>query len=281
MAASVAVVMGTAASVTTASAGSPPRGQAASNLPCDIYGNDRTPCVAAYSMGRALYATYDGPLYQVQRASDGATANVGLLSAGGYVDASEQNSFCAGTTCTIVKIYDQSPEGNDLKNGGNSGSNMRTFELQGGNAQAGGLMTYWNGSLPSKYTMHQEGSVVLGTGGDNSNHDVGSFFEGVMTNGYPTAAADAAVQTSIVAAHYAGDSGGPGPAPTAGPAVVHDGYSSVYTVDASDGDLQETYLPAMGDPWKTQDLSANYGTPQVAEGAAPTALYHAGNTSAG
>ena len=43
-------------------------------------------------------------------------------------------------------------------------------------------------------------------------------------------------------------------------AVVHDGYASVYTVDQN-GDLQETYLPLMGDSWSTQDLSANYGTP--------------------
>ena len=54
--------------------------------------------MAAYSTVRALYAAYDGPLYQVKRASDGATANVGLLSAGGYANAAEQDVFCAHTT---------------------------------------------------------------------------------------------------------------------------------------------------------------------------------------
>jgi hypothetical protein len=83
-------------------------------LSCDEYAYYGTPCAASYSMDRALYAYYDGPLYQVRRASDGAPADIGLLSAGGYVNASEQDSFCADTTCTVTKIYDQSPEWNDL-----------------------------------------------------------------------------------------------------------------------------------------------------------------------
>jgi Alpha-L-arabinofuranosidase B, catalytic len=81
---------------------------AAGSAPCDIYNADSTPCAAAYSMDRAMYAFYDGPLYQVQRASDNATADIGLLSAGGDVAAAEQDSFCAGTTCTVTKVYDQS-----------------------------------------------------------------------------------------------------------------------------------------------------------------------------
>jgi hypothetical protein len=37
--------------------------------------------------------------------------------------------------------------------------------------------------------------------------------------------------------------------------VLHDGFVSVYTVDAGSQDLQETYLPAIGDSWSTQDLT--------------------------
>jgi hypothetical protein len=48
-------------------------------LQCDVYSQYGTPCVAAYSMARALYASYDGPQYQVQRASDGAKVTIGLL----------------------------------------------------------------------------------------------------------------------------------------------------------------------------------------------------------
>jgi non-reducing end alpha-L-arabinofuranosidase len=81
--------------------------------------------VGAYSSVRALYRGYDGPLYQVKRASDGTTAKVGPTQAGGYANAAAQNSFCAGTVCTITRIYDQSPYGNDLgvgPIGGNGGA---------------------------------------------------------------------------------------------------------------------------------------------------------------
>ena len=35
--------------------------------PCDIYAAASDPCVAAHSTTRALYASYNGPLYQVLR----------------------------------------------------------------------------------------------------------------------------------------------------------------------------------------------------------------------
>src|SRR5947209_10277060 len=74
---------------------------AASSEPCDIYASNGTPCVAAHSTIRALYAGYNGPLYQVRRASDGAYTDIGPLSAGGVANAGAQDSFCAGTTCII------------------------------------------------------------------------------------------------------------------------------------------------------------------------------------
>src|SRR5215475_3055655 len=63
--------------------------------PCDIYAAAGDPCVAAHSTTRALYASYDGPLYQVLRQSDGKTLDVGVArpgaspfaDAGGYADA--------------------------------------------------------------------------------------------------------------------------------------------------------------------------------------------------
>ncbi len=91
-----------------------PVARAASSLPCDIYAAGGTSCAAAYSTTRALYASYNGPLYQVQRSSDSSHLNIGLLSAGGDANAAPQVSFCAGTTCTITKIYDQSPNHSDL-----------------------------------------------------------------------------------------------------------------------------------------------------------------------
>ena len=89
--------------------------------PCDIYAAGGTPCVAAYSTTRALYASYNGPLYQVMRLSDNAVKDIGVVrqdfpdpDPGGLADAARQDFFCANTTCVITKIYDQSPNHNDL-----------------------------------------------------------------------------------------------------------------------------------------------------------------------
>ena len=62
---------------------------------------------------RALYGAYAGNLYQVRRA-DNTTRDVGVLTRGGVADAAAQDAFCAGTTCTISVIYDQSGKGNHL-----------------------------------------------------------------------------------------------------------------------------------------------------------------------
>jgi hypothetical protein len=66
--------------------------------------------------------------------------------------------------------------------------------------------------------------------------------------------------------------------PSGGPAVVHDGYTSVYTVNA-DHSLEETYLAANGQRWNTQNMATGYGTPLVAAGTTPVALFHDGYTS--
>src|SRR5579859_7716062 len=78
--------------------------QAASQGPCDIYAAGGTPCVAAHSTTRALYAAYSGSLYQVRRSSDNATLNIAPVGAGGYANAAAQDSFCAGTTCVVTVI---------------------------------------------------------------------------------------------------------------------------------------------------------------------------------
>jgi hypothetical protein len=88
--------------------------QAATTQPCDLYAAGGTPCVAAHSTVRALYGAYGGNLYQVRRSSDGTTRNIGVLAAGGFADASAQDSFCAGTSCVVTVVYDQSGHDNDL-----------------------------------------------------------------------------------------------------------------------------------------------------------------------
>jgi non-reducing end alpha-L-arabinofuranosidase len=93
---------------------SEPQPQPTGARPCDIYASGGTPCIAAHSTVRALYGAYNGNLYQVRRSSDNTTRNIGLLSAGGTANAATQDSFCAGTTCVITVVYDQSGRGNDL-----------------------------------------------------------------------------------------------------------------------------------------------------------------------
>ena len=296
--------------------------------------------MAAHSTTRALYAAYNGPLYQVRRASDNATTNISPLSAGGVANAATQDSFCSGTSCVITEIFDQSGNGNNLTdapgggaaggpdnlanataapttvgghkaygvfvaagtgyrddstrniatgnnsegeyaifdgthfNGGccfdygnaetnNNDDGAGTMEaiyfgnikvwgfgsgngpwimadmenglfsgtavhlnsndpttnfrfttamieggqnqwaILGGNAQSGGLATDFSGVRPSGYNpMKKQGAIILGIGGDNSKGAAGTFYEGVMTNGYASASTEASVQANIVAAGY-------------------------------------------------------------------------------
>src|SRR2546426_9669998 len=131
----VSVLIGAALTMTGQGGGggnvAPPRPQGS----CDIYAAAGDPCVAAHSTTRALYAAYNGPLYQVLRQSDGKTLDIGIVQpvaspapdAGGYTNAAAQDAFCANTYCWISIIYDQSPKHNDLiqpPRGGFSGPSM-------------------------------------------------------------------------------------------------------------------------------------------------------------
>ncbi len=275
-----------------------------------------------------MYRSYAGPLYQVTRTSDMTTLSIGLLP-DGYANAAAQDGFCAKTTCTIIKIFDQSPHHNDLtvappgniiKGAGPDGQDFpaladslpitagghkvygiytstgmgyrndatvgiavngqpegvymvasgvhintkccfdfgnaersarnngpghmdairmmcvtpcdpvagldmedgtyplhpipagvpfvtemgtndgqHSYAIYWGNAQAGCLITTGSLPLPTGYSpMHQEGSIILGIGGDNGNFSVGSFFEGAMTAGAPSGATLNAVQANIL-----------------------------------------------------------------------------------
>jgi non-reducing end alpha-L-arabinofuranosidase len=342
----------------------------AASGPCDIFAAGGTPCVAAHSTTRALFASYDGPLYQVRRASDNATLNIGPLSPGGVANAAAQDSFCAGTTCVITIVYDQSGHGNnltqapgggaaggpdnlavanaaptvlngqkaygvfvapgtgyrddntngiatgdnpegeyaifdgthfnggccfdygnaetnnnddgngtmeaisfgnikvwgfgtgngpwimaDLENGLYSGVNFgfnsndptinfryttaminggaNHWQILGGNADSGSVSTFYDGPRPNVAgynPMRKQGAIILGTGGDNSKGAQGTFYEGVMTSGFPSAATDQAVQANIVAAGYGvGGSGGGATGP------IVSGVSSSKCVDNNNG----------------------------------------------
>lgn len=316
--------------------GTQPAQAATTRRPCDLLAA-ATPCVDAISTTRALYADYRGPLYQVTRQSDHTTHDIGLLP-DGYADAAAVDAFCGPGICTVTRLYDQSPNHNDLTpapkggaakgpgpngddlpararalpatlnghkvygiaitpgmgyrndttrnipahgepegvymvtsalnlNGkccfdyGNAETNnldndkghmdainimchgpepcqpdagldqengiyghlrvpagtpfvtdigtcdgQHTFAIYQGNAQSGPLTSTGPRPLRPGYApMQQEGAIILGIGGDNSNWAKGYFFEGVMTKGAPSAQALNALQSNIVAARYTGE----------------------------------------------------------------------------
>jgi len=85
--------------------------------------------------------------------------------------------------------------------GGPAGANRWT--IKEGNAAGGALLTPFDGQRPSaRYNpMKKQGGIGLGIGGDNSNAGRANWFEGVMTTGYASDAADDAVQANIVSVY--------------------------------------------------------------------------------
>ncbi|KAI4606525.1 hypothetical protein J4E80_010061 [Alternaria sp. BMP 0032] len=132
-----------------------------------------------------------------------------------------------------------------LKGGANK------WALRGGNAVSGGLSTYYNGARPSASgynPMSKEGAIILGIGGDNSNGAQGTFYEGVMTTGYPSDATENAVQANIVAAKYATTSLTSGPAYTVGSSISFRATTAGYT---------DRYLAHTGSTVNTQVVSSS------------------------
>lgn len=103
-----ALVVAPVTYASTANADTPTQGV------CDLYAAAGTPCVAANSTTHALYAAYSGPLYTVQRDSDGASLTIDTVAPGGVANSAAQDAFCKGTLCWITDIADQTPYNNDL-----------------------------------------------------------------------------------------------------------------------------------------------------------------------
>lgn len=159
---------------------------AKNSLPCDIYEFGETPCVAAHSTTRALYANYGGPLYQVVRDSDGSTTNINTKSRGGIADSGWQDTWCAGTTCGISMIYDQSPRGNHLSRAPPGG--FKGPELNGTDniASAVGAPVLLNGNrvygvFVSPGTGYRR-EEVNGTAVGDEPQGIYAVFDGTHTN---------------------------------------------------------------------------------------------------
>jgi hypothetical protein len=124
------------------------------------------------------------------------------------------NIMCHGSPCRPDAGLDMEdgiyghlkvPAGTTFVTDMGASDGQHTYAIYQGNAQSGALTTTGAIPLPNGYQpMQQEGAIILGIGGDNSNWAKGYFFEGVMTSSMPTAKAMEAVQSNIVAAGYAG-----------------------------------------------------------------------------
>lgn len=91
-------------------------GAAAYQGPCDVVPGG---CAEAYSVTRAMVASYSGPLFQLGRTSDKTTLNVGQTAAHA-ADLSTWSAFCGGSqsSCVVAKVYAQVHGGsNDLTPG--------------------------------------------------------------------------------------------------------------------------------------------------------------------
>jgi len=144
-------------------------------LPCDIYSAANTPCVAAHSTVRALFGSYSGSLYQVRRASDKTTKDIPVLNAGGIADSSVQDTFCAGTTCVITKIYDQTTHGNFVETEEPGSSVSGHTGESPANATAESLMV----SGHKVYSLYTKPSQAYWRDGSKSGMPTGSAPQGI------------------------------------------------------------------------------------------------------
>ena len=89
-----------------------------------------------------------------------------------------------------------------------NGGGGNRWDLRGADASWDSLITFYSGVRPgspdndSYFPMHKKGAMLLGNGGDNGNGSAGTFYEGVMTVGYPTDKAVNAVQRNIARTAY-------------------------------------------------------------------------------
>jgi hypothetical protein len=62
------------------------------------------------------------------------------------------------------------------------------------------LTTAYDGPLPKP--MDNQGAVVIGVGGDNSNNAFGTFYEGAIVAGYPPNDTELAIMQNIQSVGY-------------------------------------------------------------------------------
>ena len=223
---------------------------------CDIFTSGGTPCVAAHSTVRALYKAYAGNLYQVTRASDQTTKDIGVLSAGGFADSATQDAFCAGTTCKISIIYDQSGRTNHLKQGP-AGQRKESVDNE---ADATALQlkisghTVYGVHLPVGFGYRVDKTTGVATGDQPETEYMvtsGTFFNGSCCFDYGNAETNntddgAATMEAVYFGNYTHQGKGAGN----GPWVMADMENGVFAgpsfaANAMDTPLTSAYVTAM------------------------------------
>jgi len=124
--------------------------------PCDIMAQAGTPCVAAHSVTRRMFGGYSGALFQLTRASDSTTQDIGSTGNGIY-NASTVATFCAATACYFSKLYDQTGNANHLPQ--STVANMAPWMLHYANA----LPVVWN-SANNAYYRNRLSTTNIPTG---------------------------------------------------------------------------------------------------------------------
>ncbi|HVZ85752.1 MAG TPA: arabinofuranosidase catalytic domain-containing protein [Polyangia bacterium] len=230
---------------------------------CDIFAAGGTPCVAAHSTVRALYTGYSGTLYQITRASDQTTKDVGVLSAGGFAASATQDSFCASTTCTISIIYDQSGGNNHLKQGP-PGQRKETPDTEA-DAMALKLSisghTVYGVHLPVGYGYRVDQTMGIATGDQPETEYMvtsGSFFNGSCCFDYGNAETNNTDDgAGTMEAVYFGNYAHQGKGASNGPWVMADMENGVFAGPSFAANTMDTPLTS---PYVTAMLIGRSGT---------------------
>jgi len=188
------------------------------------YRNDKTSGIATGDQPEGMYAIFDGTHYNGGCCFDYGNAETSNNDTGnGHMEAIYFGNIKVWGYGTGNGPWVMADLENGLFSGANAGYNANDptvnyryltaivkgqpnqWAIRAGNAQSGALSTFYSGGRPnvSGYNpMHKEGAIILGIGGDNSKGSAGTFYEGVMTSGYPSDATENSVQANITAAGY-------------------------------------------------------------------------------
>ncbi|KAF7542687.1 hypothetical protein G7046_g10127 [Stylonectria norvegica] len=235
------------------------------------YRNNAPSGIATGDEAEGMYAVFDGTHYNTACCFDYGNAETNNLDTGdGHMEAiyfgtgDGWSGSGSGNGPWIMADLE-----NNLFSGANPGNNAANpsitsrfvtavvkgepnhWAIRGGNGASGSLSTYFQGARPSTggwNPMTKEGALILGIGGDNSNGAQGTFYEGVITTGYPSDSTENSVQANIVAAKYAPTTLTSGPALTIG---------SVVSLRVTTACCTNRYLAHTGNAINTQVVSSS------------------------